>query len=145
MWNDIQEYETLRLGTGVPVGPGGGLRMGGTPGLIQSGPGRTIMLSVREGTTYTCFRIVETGHEFSPSKVDFAIPKGAAAADRLRKTAGPTPAPSKKVAPATSKSKKNVPRRIRSAEGEVVVQPKRRAGQTPRVFGPAKGVEESDG
>jgi hypothetical protein len=134
-WTDIQEYESLRLKEAPARG-----RLGPNPKLVASGPKQTIMLSQRTGTPYVCFRIVEDGAEFMFDNVLCAIPKGADLATKLRKTVSPA-APKARVA-SPKKAKKNVPRRLRGPDGDIVVMPKRRPGQTKSVVSPVLGVNE---
>jgi hypothetical protein len=112
-WTDIAEYESIRVATDVHK-----LRHSHHHKLIQSGPGQTLMLATRAG--YTCFRIVESGLEIPVHNVASAIPKGVSLAGKLRKTTG-TRLPEKPQA-------KDVPRKMRGHDGEMVAQPRRAKG-----------------
>lgn len=83
MITDIQEYESLRVKVATHK-----LRHSYHQNLWQSGPGQTLMLSVRDGTGYLFFRVVESGIEIPMENVASAIPKGVTLASKLRKTTG---------------------------------------------------------
>ncbi len=80
-WTDIAEYESVRV-----IAVTHKLRTSNHQHLVQSGPGQTLMLSVRGG--YTTFRILQNGLEIPIGNVASAIPKGVSLASKLQKTTG---------------------------------------------------------
>lgn len=77
---DLLEMEELKLLKD-------GHRMRGMGyGTLRSGPGRTIMLSQIEGTSFVTFRVVESGVLVGTNNVATAIPKASSLALKHQKT-----------------------------------------------------------